>query len=264
MSTVCSRLRCRLILAVLACGFVLPVRAGIRGPGKYCGVVIFDRWDNCLLLSGPFITYVSESVKNGLRSHSGRAVQLDASDVVQPMDPGDALIRKYTIIGPAPDTHHSAVVDGLELFARGVFGPRGTATFVIEIRNVSSNQIEINSQEIGPVLLTTVFKFPFKVSDGPSMAVITRVHLSNDSVERIVINGVTRSWSYTIDPQTRPPGRIQLNPGQSLTTRLTFEAPPGQYQFMFGYGGGVHEEKSLASNAISFDLSADGVATLVQ
>jgi hypothetical protein len=33
---------------------------------------------------------------------------------------------------------------------------------------------------------------------------------------------------------------------------------------MFGYGGGVHEEKSLASNAISFDLSDGGVASLTE
>jgi hypothetical protein len=31
---------------------------------------------------------------------------------------------------------------------------------------------------------------------------------------------------------------------------------------MVGYGGGVHEEKSVASNAISFDLNDAGVATL--
>jgi len=35
-------------------------------------------------------------------------------------------------------------------------------------------------------------------------------------------------------------------------------------KFLFGYGGGVREEKSLASNAISFDLSDEGFATLVK
>ena len=44
--------------------------------------------------------------------------------------------------------------------------------------------------------------------------------------------------------------------------KITFQIPPGQYQFIFGYGGGVHEEMSLASNAISFDLSESGFATL--
>ena len=49
-----------------------------------------------------------------------------------------------------------------------------------------------------------------------------------------------------------------------MKVRVTFNVPPGQYQFIVGYGGGVHEEKSLASNAISFDLSDKGVATLAK
>jgi len=31
-----------------------------------------------------------------------------------------------------------------------------------------------------------------------------------------------------------------------------------------GYGGGVHEEKSLASNAISFDLNDQGIPFLAK
>jgi hypothetical protein len=48
--------------------------AGLRGPGKYCGVVVFDRWDTCFLLSGPYITSISENVKNGLRPYAGKAI----------------------------------------------------------------------------------------------------------------------------------------------------------------------------------------------
>jgi hypothetical protein len=29
--------------------------AGIRGPGKYAGVVIFDRWHTCYLYSGIYL-----------------------------------------------------------------------------------------------------------------------------------------------------------------------------------------------------------------
>jgi hypothetical protein len=67
-----------------------------------------------------------------------------------------------------------------------------------------------------------------------------------------------------IDPQSRPPERFQLEPGQSVKVRVTFKVPPGQYQFIVGYGGGVHKEKSLASNAISFDLNDAGIATLAK
>jgi len=54
-------------LVLLTIGLALLANAGLRGPGKYYGVVVFDRWDTCFLLSGPYITYISESVKNELR-----------------------------------------------------------------------------------------------------------------------------------------------------------------------------------------------------
>ena len=53
-------------LILLTIGFALLANAGLRGPGKYSGVVVFDRWDNCFLLSGPYITYISENVKKEL------------------------------------------------------------------------------------------------------------------------------------------------------------------------------------------------------
>jgi hypothetical protein len=88
-------------------------------------VVIFDRWDTCFLLSGPYITYISDSVKNELRPYMGKAMQVDASEVVQHMNPGDALIQKYKILGSAPDTHHWVMLDGLELVAESDSGRMG-------------------------------------------------------------------------------------------------------------------------------------------
>jgi hypothetical protein len=250
--------------ALLLVGFVMLAHAGIRGPGKYCGVVVFDRWDTCFLLSGPYITYISENVKNELRPYAGKAMQLEASSVFQPENPGDALIREYTTVGPAPDTHRWATLDGLELIARGDFGPDGKPTFMIEVHNSSGGPIEVDSHEVGPALLGRVSRSPFLASDGDSMAVITRGDLVTPSSWRSTDGGVTHSYAYTIDPKARPPERFQLDPGQSMKGRITFEVSPGQYQFMFGYGGGVHEEKSLASNAISFDLSDEGVASLTE
>ena len=34
-------------------------------------------------------------------------MQIDALEVSQPLNPGDALVREYQIIGPAPDNHLS-------------------------------------------------------------------------------------------------------------------------------------------------------------
>src|SRR5579862_5301728 len=141
--------------------------AGLRGPGKYCGVIIFDRWDTCFLLSGHFIMYISESAKSELRPYVGKAMQLNALEVYQPKNPGDALVRKYQIIGPAPN-NHNWVLDGLELVARSDFGLQGTATFLIEVRNTGSKPANVNSSEFGPTLLGLSRKGPFCVSDDKS------------------------------------------------------------------------------------------------
>ena len=252
-----------LILGTLASGLIITADAGAREIGKYCGVVVFDRWDTCFLLSGPYITYVAERVKNKLRPYKGQAMQVDASDVFQPQNPGDALIRSYKIVGPAPDAGHWAKLDGLELLAADDFGPYGSPTFLIEVRNSGNGSTMIHSSQIGPTLLGSNPKFPFAPSDGSSGAVMTRGGLTNPPSWASTVAGVTYFASYEIDSE-QPPEHFQLAPGQSMKARITFKVSPGQYQFLFGYGGGVHEEKSLASNAISFDLSERGVASLTK
>jgi hypothetical protein len=251
------------VVLLATSALALLAQAGLRGPGKYCGVVVFDRWDTCFLLSGPYITYVSETVKNELRPYAGKAMQVDVSDVFQPVNPGDALIRKYKIIGPAPDDHHGATLDGLELMAISDFGPRGLPTFLLEIRNTGTALASVDPQQVAPALLAPVDKkAQFLPSDGSSMAVITRSDLVHHGVRQSTVDGLPHSWSFSVESETRWTERVELGPGQSLKSRITFHVPPGKYQLVFGYGGGVHEETSLASNLISFDLSDEGFATL--
>jgi hypothetical protein len=93
---------------------------------------------------------------------------------------------------------------------------------------------------------------------------MTRAGLLNSTSWESANDGVEISAAFLIDPKTRPPERFQLAPGKSVQVRITFQVPPGQYQFIVGYGGGVHEEKSLASNTISFDLDDKGIASLAK
>src|SRR5215472_3049724 len=261
-----ARILALLAWVAIACGFAFVARAGIRGPGKYCGVVIFDRWDTCFLFSGPYITYVSEKVKEDLRPYKGHAIQVDALDVFQPMNPGDALIRNYKIIGPAPKTRSWFALDGLELSAESDFGPEATPRFVVQIRNVGESSVRIDSSEIAPVLVARNPHYGFCPSDGVSAAVITRVDLlhSPGATWEYTEDGGSYSAAFNVDTATQPPDRPDLLPGKSMRTKITFQMSPGQYQFLFGYGGGVHAEKSLASNAISFDVNGGGVATLLE
>jgi hypothetical protein len=245
--------------------FITTARGGIRGPGKYSGVVVFDRWGTCFLLSGPYITYVSERVKDRLKPFEGMAVQVEASDVIQPENPGDALIRKYEIIGPAPEPK-SITLDGLRLSVDADFGASNKATFVVEIHNDGNVPISVNSSQIGIALLWKSDVMPGDPSDGPSCAVITRTDLAQPSggTREIAVGDIKHFWGYEVDEKTRLPRTFELDPGQSKTVRISFNLSAGQYQLMLGYGGGVHAEKSLSSNRVSFDCSGNDVATLVR
>src|ERR1051325_1537992 len=72
--------------------------AGIRGPGKYSGIVVFDSWDTCYIYSGIYLMYVSGKTKEGLRKYEGRPVEIYAKEVVQPVNPGDGRIGKFDLL----------------------------------------------------------------------------------------------------------------------------------------------------------------------
>lgn len=260
------RALCIGLLCVLASGLVITVHAGLRGPGKYCGVIVFDRWDTCFLLSGHYITYISESVKDQLRPYTGKAMQLDVTEISQPRNPSDALVQKYRIIGPAPDNQQRLMLDSLELISKPDFAQQGGANFLIEVHNAGKQAVKVNSYEFGPTILAVSPRGALSASDGRSGAWITRVDILNPSRWETQNDGVTYSASYSIDPKTRPLVHFLLAPGESVTVRVTFELPPGQYQFVVGYGGGgvFQGEKSLASNAISFDVNDGGIVTLAE
>jgi len=256
----------KLILTTLFIGVfgsLLVVNAGLRGPGKYSGVVIFDRWDTCLLLSGGYITYVSDAVKEELRPYRNEAIQINASVVNQVENPGDALIHKYTIIGPAPQSSDTQQIDGVRIRIRSDFDSDHTIAFWVMIENSATAPIEIESGKIGPTLLGLKSPTFSSTSDGKSVAWITRAGLLNAITRTPMFDNHTLSFSYEIDPKTQIAERFSLNPGESKQVRVLFKLPPGPYQFLVGFGGGVpHEGKSLVSNAISFRVDESGNPTV--
>jgi hypothetical protein len=76
-----------------------------------------------------------------------------AYDEARAANPGDISIREYKIIGPAPDTHHYAVLDGLKLLAEPDFGPGREPGFFVEVRNAGVDTRTIMSYVLGPLLL---------------------------------------------------------------------------------------------------------------
>jgi hypothetical protein len=245
------------------------VHAGLRGKGKYSGVVIFDRWDTCFLLSGPYITYISEAVKEELRPYAGNAIEIDVTEMTQPTNPGDGLVNSYVILGPAPDDPSEPITNKVEITVEPGFDGKKAPTFVITLRNDSGQPVPVSPSEVGITLLGRNRGVALSASNGKSVAWITRADLVPHGP-----NGMAESsWKSTVDGKTvyakysaaQPCAfrtRIELDAYGSVSCRVRLDVPTGDYQFMSGYGGGVHAWKSITSNAVSFNVDAAGVATV--
>lgn len=232
------------------------LRAGIRGPGKYCGAVIYDRWGGCTLYSGVYVMYVSESIKEQLRPHASQCVAVNATDVNQPGNPGDGLIRKIDSVGPARKARSEscAPLDGLKLTAR-LIGEHGNPPRVrLELTATGDHSVEVHSDMLAPTLLVKApsQRMPLAPFDGPSFALVTR--------ESFAVGWDKPRWHdecWTIGEQNALPRKFTLAPGESRTIEITFTLPRGEYEFIGGYGGGTHEGRLLISEQVPFDVNAD-------
>lgn len=230
---------------------------GLRGPGKYSGVVIFDRWGGCILFSGVYLMYVSDSVKDQLRGYEGQAIEVDALEVKQPINPGDGLIRSLKVLGPAESKQEWYTVEGIALEAQPVAIKRSLG-IEITITNKREAPVRIDGSQIGLALLSERIEGVHTPSDGPSIAVITRTDVSSAHGSwQIGTGSKTYSYSYLVPDEYRCPQAFELAPNESRKIQIIFELPAGHYQFFAGYGGGVHESKSIVSNPVSIDLSED-------
>jgi len=275
-------MKCPFLAGLLLACYVAgaPALAGARSEGKYCGVVLFDRWDACYLYSGVYLMYISEKVKEGLRPYAGQAVQIDATDVYQPSSLGDGLIRAYKVLGPAPDAKEwwKAPVNGLAMrVAMRVV--EGKPEFRTTVANEGKFVVKLLAEALAPTLLVRV-PVPMPESqcypwDGPSRAVITRYEMdipnwvaqhrpSATPLEWPIIGWLSQEESCYGRVTSGPvPSTVPLVPGQMMVFTLLFSLPPGEYEFLCGYGGGVHESKCVASNLVPFDVDADRVAHVV-
>jgi hypothetical protein len=251
----------------------LSLVAGIRGPGKYNGVVIFDRWGACYLYSGAYLMPVSEKVKELLRSWEGKAVLVDAQEVYQPMNPGDGLITKLVVLGPADEPalvpmQRPPDIDGLSLTVTANFSKEVPDELIVQVRNVGSASRELRMDALAPTLLakkggTELFWEP---ADGPSFAALTRFDMlflaKSPPRQSWTINGNSHVTAISVASGTPISASVHIEPGEVIEVPLVFELGPGEYEFLAGYGGGVHAARSLASNRLDFDVAESGKARL--
>ena len=215
-----------LVLSVALLFAPIPSHSGILGPGKYNGVVIFDRWDGCHLYTGIHQMEISEKVKESLRPYQGKAILIDAQEVYQPMNPGDGLITKLKVLGPAEDTVPPHItppptVDGLSLRSIPSFSQQGPDELIIELRNDSNSRQQGDTSALGLTLLTKRQGFEcFNPADGPSYAILTAWPVSmmqqHPMRNSCLVNGKGPTARASLAPGFAISRRFELDPGKSV------------------------------------------------
>jgi hypothetical protein len=248
--------------------FLSSAFGGIRGPGKYSGVVIYDQWDTCYIYAGPYLMYITDKKKEKLRKYEGTAVIVDAKEVFQPINPGDGLITEFEV-----DQKLSEFPE-LKLTATPEFETKKGITFELEIENLSGKTIVFETSDIAPTLFGE--KGPddlFSPSDGRSMAHITRCNLDSArqwiSIKSFTVTNAegetVSSKTFSISTNTDASSLqhfLKLNAGEKQRFSILLDIPSGKYDFLFGYNKGVHEGITLVSNKVSFSVSENGKASV--
>jgi hypothetical protein len=252
------KLKAILLILTLCAG---PAFAGIRAAGKYSGIVIFDRWDTCYIYSGIYLMYVSEKTKEGLRKYEGQSVTINAKEVFQPINPGDGQIGKYKFLGLAKS---KGALDRLTLRVSPQFGDEGAPKFLLEIVNSRETTVSVSPYRLALTLLGAKRDHMFSPSDSKSDAWITRQPFKRPSFiedmfpkkSKYITWGNNDEFYFGIDEEL--PDAIEIRPNQKKAISLSFHLPKGKYDFLCGYGGGVHDEKGLASNIVAFTVDETG------
>ncbi len=171
----------KFLLLFLVTIFARAIYAGPLGPGKYYGIVVFDRWDGCILYRGIYVMYISENVKDQLRKYAGQLIEVYAADVFQPVNPGDGLIKEVEYLGRPAETKENFSLDGLEVSTFPAFRDGKKPTVAIQIMNTGIKDCQVLPEELAPTLLTKqpAELRPLSPSDGPSIALMTRSSIQN-------------------------------------------------------------------------------------
>jgi hypothetical protein len=242
-------------------------------PGKYTGVVVFDRWGGCELYRGVGVMYVSERVKQQLKDQAGKCVEVDATEVRQPLNPGGASIEKLTILGPARDAETWCSAEGLKLVAAPAFKDGQPPELALRVENTTEKPVTVHMNLLGPTVLGkkvggNPLLAAFEASDGPSHAVVTDQSLWTEpgGEPRSKIKGVAlgRKWQWTITEPRTFEKHVKLGPKGTLEVHILLELPEGEYEFLAGYGGNFSQGRSIASNRVGFDVGADGTASVAK
>src|SRR5687768_5339639 len=258
-----SLIRCVVCLVFLV-AVAATAHAGFRGPGRYKGVVVFDRWGGCVLCRGYVIDYVSESAKAPLKDQDRDLVDLDVTHISQVFRPGDALIKSFIQVWTRPAVPKRA--DPLRLSVRPAFNG-GPAAAVVEALNAGDEDVTLKYEHLAVHVLKkrTAPNQPFGVSDGPSVVVVT-AHFMLDDLDRgsprLKSEGVlaTIPYRWQVTGVTALPREVILRPREATRLNLAVTIPPGEYDLFAAYDDYTVPGRCTASNSVGFNVAADGKA----
>lgn len=126
-------------------------RAGYIGPGTYYGYVAVDRWKQDVFHTGPYHLFMSDEVARDLAQYRGKPLELNVTQVDQPMNPGGAMIRQIGKVAVKPG--EPGLVLSLKPVSQKVEKGKGISVKA-SLRNESDRDIEIRTQSLALVLVT--------------------------------------------------------------------------------------------------------------
>jgi hypothetical protein len=251
-----------LIIVSLTCSASL-LRAEMLGPGKYGGIVLFDRWDGCHLYRGVHVMHVSEKIKETLRERAGQFVHLDVAKLRQVINPGDAMIQEYAWLRDTPGFGEVPAkmpeFRDLQLTTAVVIGSANRPQFKTVLRSKSKKMLHLPN--VHPILLTRASPkeaSAFRATDGPSIELGLPILFSlvgDDGRPRGDVD--KKFWrSKLVDMNhTLEQWQFELQPDAPLELTFELNVPPGEYQILFGYQTGQdHNSPVLYSAPINFDV----------
>jgi hypothetical protein len=219
------------------------------------------------------VTEISESVKDLLRPYTNQPVLIDAKEVFQPINPGDGLIKKLEVLGPSEETASAQfgqppLLDDLSLKVFANFSAPSGPEMILELLNSGTEKRSVDMEALGPTLLAKKQGLEcLDPSDGPSFVAVTRTNINfmhqYPAGGGCLVDGKGRTIRLWLPPGVAVPKTFDLEPGQSIEVPLQFELSEGEYEFLAGYGGGVHQARTLVSNRLTFNVNGKGKPKLV-
>jgi len=225
-------------------------------PGKHTGVILFDRWDACIVCHGGGIYYVAEAAKESLRPSSGKFIQLNVDKIYQLSNPGDARLESFTILDSLNLQRNTLPVAKLSFSANADFKDGQHPAVVIRLENHSSDAVPIRLDRLMPMMLR---KVNHHAIDDPYDG-LSRIYIRGqsfwDDKPYLAVAATDYAWTVTRHDDMSS-WQTELKSGKTFEIAMEFKLPEGAYDFFASYGGATGIE-TMATNMVAFDVDAKG------